>query len=197
MELASQTTGIPVHIDWQPFYLNHNTPEEGEGMYEHLAAKYGVAKARAFTQPNNPLDQAGSKVGLTFNPARRIIRTRDSHRLVEWCKEMAPAKEDALMNAIFHAYFTEAKDVSLHAELLACATTCGLDTSACKAMLECDQYASEVDAKAKSWSRQGVSGVPFFIVHPPNGAQPVAFSGAQPTGLMAEILTENVGDGRA
>jgi len=163
-------------------------------MYEHLAGKYGVAKARLFTQPNNPLDQAGSKVGLTFNPARRIIRTRDSHRLVEWCKEVAPDKEDALMNAIFKAYFTDAKDVSLHVELLACATACGLDAPACNKMLQSDRHMREVDAKANSWSRQGVSGVPFFVVHPPSGAQPVAFSGAQPPELMAEVLMEQLGE---
>jgi predicted DsbA family dithiol-disulfide isomerase len=180
-------------MDWQPFYLNHNTPEEGEDMYEHLAGKYGVDKARQFTQPNNPLDKAGAKVGLTFNPARRIIRTRDSHRLVEWCKEVAPESEDALMNVEFNAYFTEAKDLSRHAELLECASACGLDAAACKEMLESDRYTREVDAKAKSWSRQGVSGVPFFIIHPTSGAQPVAFSGAQPPELMAEILTEQMG----
>lgn len=181
-------------MDWQPFYLNHNTPEEGEDMYEHLAAKYGADKARLFTQPNNPLDQAGSKVGLTFNPTRRIIRTQDSHRVVEWCKEVAPDKEDALMNALFNAYFTEARDVSRHDELLTCATSCGLDAAACKQMLKSDRYKREVDAKAKSWSRQGVSGVPFFVVHPPNGGKSVAFSGAQPPELMAEVLTEHAGD---
>ena len=37
-------------------------------MYEHLAKKYGVAKAVQFTAPNNPLTAAGSKVGITFNP---------------------------------------------------------------------------------------------------------------------------------
>jgi len=70
MELASQTTGIPVHIDWQPFYLNHNTPEEGEGMYEHLAAKYGVAKARALrSQIIHSIKQAQRWASPSTQPA--------------------------------------------------------------------------------------------------------------------------------
>ena len=98
------------------------------------------------------------------------------------------------MNVIFNSYFTEAKDVSKIDELVECATTCGLDGAACKEMLESERYTREVDAKAKSWSRQGVSGVPFFVVHPPSGAQPVAFSGAQPPEMMAEVLTEQMAD---
>ena len=39
-----------------------------------------------------------------------------------------------------------------------------------------------------------MSGVPFFVVHPPSGAQPVAFSGAQPPEMMAEVLTEQMAD---
>ena len=161
-------------------------------MYEHLAGKYGVAKARQFTVPGNPLDQAGAKVGLTFNPARRIIRTRDSHRLVEWCKDTAPEKEDSLMDDIFKAYFTDAKDLSKREELVDCAKRSGLDASDASAMLSSTRYVKEVDAKAQSWSQQGVSGVPFFIIHPPGGGTPTAFSGAQPPEVIAEVLAEQV-----
>ena len=89
-------------------------------MYTHLAHKYGEAKARQFTSPGNPLDLAAEKVGITFNKARRIIRTAQSHRLVEWCKEKHRDKEDALMEALFKAYFEDAKDLSKDAELVAC-----------------------------------------------------------------------------
>ena len=178
-------------MDWQPFFLNHNTPEEGEDMYEHLAHKYGPQKAALFTKPNNPLDVAGSKVGITFNPARRIIRTADSHRLVEWCKETAPHKEDALMDTIFKAYFSDAKDLAKHAELVACATAIGLDGTECASMLSSSRYVAEVNTKAKGWSSQGVNGVPFFVVHSNDPSrQPVAFSGAQPSELIAEVLTD-------
>jgi predicted DsbA family dithiol-disulfide isomerase len=178
-------------VEWQPFFLNHNTPAEGEDMYEHLASKYGPEKARIFTAPDNPLTQAGSKVGITFNPDRRIIRTEASHRLVEWVKEVAPDKEDALMNALFVSYFEQAKDLSKSDELLACAGSCGLDISAAATMLDSSRYRSEVITKAMSWSRQGVRGVPFFVIHPASGnGKPVGFSGAQPSELIKEILQE-------
>ena len=78
-------------------------------MYEHLASKYGRQKADTFTAPDNPLTRAGSKVGITFNPSRRIIRTEASHRLVEFVKQVAPDKENSLMEAMFKAYFVRTR----------------------------------------------------------------------------------------
>jgi len=49
----------------------------------------------------------------------------------------------------------------------------------------------EVKTKARSWSRRGVSGVPFFVIYPASGSgDPVTFSGAQPSAVIAEVLTE-------
>ena len=183
--------GVNILTSWEPFFLNQNTPEEGEDIYEHLAHKYGAARAAQFTKPGNPLDQAGGKVGITFNTARRIIRTEASHRLVEWCKATCPNKEDALMDSLFKAYFCDAKDLSKYPELLKCAVEAGLDAEAAKAMLDSPQYRSEVVQKAMGWSRQGVSGVPFFVIHTASGnGQPVAFSGAPPPEVIAEVLRE-------
>jgi len=182
---------VSLNVDWEPFYLNRNTPPEGEDLLEHLKAKYGPAAVARFDAPDNPLDRAASQIGITFNKQRRIIRTGDSHRLVEWCKARAPQKLDPLMEELFKAYFTDAKDLSQRAELVACADACGLDSQAAGELLDSDAYQREVDAKATSWSRQGVSGVPFFVIHPASGSgQPVSFSGAQPSDVIAEVLTE-------
>jgi len=110
---------VSLNVDWEPFYLNRNTPPEGEDLLEHLKAKYGPAAVARFDAPDNPLDRAASQIGITFNKQRRIIRTGDSHRLVEWCKARAPQKLDPLMEELFKAYFTDAKDLSQRAELVA------------------------------------------------------------------------------
>jgi len=180
-----------VHVDWQPFFLNKDTPAEGADLMEYLKAKYGAAAVARFDAPDNPLDRAGSKVGISFNKQRRIIRTADSHRLVEWCKATSPDKEDALMESMFRAYFEAGKDLSQPSELVSCAAACGLDSSAAEELLRSSEYEREVTAKASSWSSQGVTGVPFFVIHPASGnGRPTAFSGAQPTELIAEVLEE-------
>ena len=127
----------------------------------------------------------------------RLQNRAQSHRLVEWCKKVDPAKEDALMEALFKAYFEEASDLSKDAELIRCAETIGLDPTAAAQMLKSNDFRSEVVTKAMSWTQRRVTGVPFFIIHPPEGAngsgsKPVAFSGAQPAALIAEVLQEQV-----
>ena len=157
----------------------------------HLTAKYGPAAVARFSSPDNPLDRAASKVGITFNKQRRVIRTADSHRLVEWTKATHPEREDALMETMFKAYFEDAKDLSKRSELVACAEASGLPAADAEALLASDEYVQQVNTKARGWSRQGVSGVPFFVIYPASGdGQPVGFSGAQPSEMIAEVLKE-------
>ena len=90
---------------------------------EHLKAKYGPAAVARFDAADNPLDRAAGKVGISFNKQRRIIRTGDSHRLVEWCKATQPQTVDPLMETLFKAYFEDARDLSRREELVACAAS--------------------------------------------------------------------------
>jgi predicted DsbA family dithiol-disulfide isomerase len=84
------------------------------------------------------------------------------------------------MEAMFHAYFEEAKDLSKDAELVACAGLVGLDEASVRDMLASGEYRThvlEADRAAKKAYR--VSGVPFFIVESNTGGTAVSFSGAQ------------------
>ena len=45
---------------------------------------------------------------------------------MEWCKETSSDKEEALMEALFKAYFEDGKDLSKSSLLLECASACGL-----------------------------------------------------------------------
>lgn len=161
---------------------------------EHLLHKYGPAAVERYGRPGNPLDVAGLKVGIHFNPARRVIRTLDAHRVCEWAKSSAPDVADTLMERMFHAYFEGGKDLSKHAELLAVVAECpGLDRSACAALLAGAELSAETSFKGRSWSQRGVSGVPYFIVARKNaapGERPTAFSGAQPPEVIAELLEQ-------
>mmetsp|Transcript_18471 Transcript_18471/g.37185 ORF Transcript_18471/g.37185 Transcript_18471/m.37185 type:complete len:178 (-) Transcript_18471:234-767(-) len=171
--------------------LSPNTPDEGEDLMEHLAAKYGRAAVEKFGKPGNPLDLAGKKVGIEFDQKRRFVNTINGHRLMEFCNRNFPEKSNDLMEKLFHAYFEEAKDISKISELLSIASLAGLDTVAVEAVLQSNQLREEVlryDHQAKTQLR--VSGVPYFIIESNNGQRPTAFSGAQPPDVIAEVLME-------
>ena len=177
---------------WEPFFLNHNTPPEGEDLMAHLMNKYGPAAVERYGKSGNPLDVAGLKVGIHFNPERRIIPTLDAHRVCEWVKRSNPEEADSFMERMFHAYFEAGKDLSKHDNLLAVVDECPkIDRAACATFLAGDELANETSVKGRSWSQRGVSGVPFFVVarkDAPPGEQPTAFSGAQPPEVIAELL---------
>jgi predicted DsbA family dithiol-disulfide isomerase len=162
---------------------------------EHLSAKYGAAAVARFGQPGNPLDKAGEAVGIKFNPARRVIRTLEAHRLYEWSKHVEGASEklsDQFMEVMFKAYFEDAKDLSQKSELLACvAATPGLSVDDATTFLATNNLSDDTYTNAISWSSKGVNGVPFFIVDKVgSNKKPISFSGAHPPETFLEVLEE-------
>ena len=120
---------MPVKVHWDPYFLDSTTPKEGRDLQEYLSSKYGAAAVARFSGPDNPLDNAGRRVGIEFNKSRRIVNTVDSHRIMEWCNDKHPEKADGLMDKLFKAYFVEAKDVSDHSVLSDICVTEGLDAA--------------------------------------------------------------------
>lgn len=197
LEQAIKDSGVDCKVQWLPFFLDPNTPPEGEDLFEHLAAKYGRGMAEKFRAPGNPLDTAGRKVGINFDKSRRFINTVSAHRLMEHANTSAPEKADSLMEAMFHAYFEQAKDLSTPEELMAVARSVGLEHAGVEQVLAAGstELKDEVMASVRdSQRRLRVSGVPFFIIEPVDGSRPIAFSGAQPADIIAEQLLEASGD---
>ena len=80
--------------------------------------------------------------------------------------------------------------------LVEAANAAGLSADDARKMLEDDQaYLAEVQAELSMAQQLQVSGVPFFVFHPPTGVQgrPLGVSGAQPTETIVDILSSDLG----
>ena len=172
-------------VTYEPFFLNRNTPPEGEDLMEHLKKKYGEAAIARYERPNNPLDVAGAAVGVTFHKSRRVIQTSKGHRLVELLKRKG-RNTDEFMDVMFRRYFEEAKDLSKTAELLEAIEEVGFDKNEAETFLNGTDEEDAVFKKDEEYKMKGVSGVPFFFL----GAY--KFSGAQPVEVFEEVLGELV-----
>jgi predicted DsbA family dithiol-disulfide isomerase len=149
-----------------------------------------------FSKPGNPLDAAGAKVGIRFNPSRKVIPTVRIHQLVEYCNKTSPEKSDALMEDLFKKYFEEAVDVSNPDFLVQVATEHGLNPGEAREAINSDAYRSEVMDKVNyARKKLRVTGVPFVMIEDAKSGQPIAFSGAQPPNAIAEMLQEVVEGG--
>ena len=177
LEKASVSTTTKVTVQWEPFFLNQNTPEGGEDLREHIAAKYGPAMAARFSGPDNPLAQAGKKVGIEFNNNRKIIPTVRCHVVVDHVNKMyGPEKGNDLMKVLFRQYFEKGLNVNDKPVLLDCIAEVFGDVArdSFSPLLDDPALADEIRAKDRNVkTRMRVNGVPYFVI----GKN--AFSGAQ------------------
>ena len=180
--LANTQADISAEIHFQPFELNPQMGAEGQEITEHITQKYGISVAQADANREN-IRMRGAELGFRFAKAtdagggrNRIYNTFDAHRLLHWAETVSLAKQKALKEALFSAYFTDGQSPGSHAVLLRVVGEVGLDLAQAKAVLNSDQYAAEVRAQEQFYTGQGIRSVPAVIIndrHLISGGQPV------------------------
>ncbi|WP_353182009.1 DsbA family oxidoreductase [Parapedobacter lycopersici] len=181
-----------VELEWKSFQLDptlaKNTPY-GD-TYQYLSDRKGISLAQAEEMTAN-VARAGAEAGLQFHFDRAIVtNTFDAHRLLHFAK--ARQLGNALKEKLFHAHFTDGKDVADTATLVALAGETGLDTGDAQQVLQSNQYADEVAADIREARQIGIQGVPFFIFN-----RKYAISGAQPTAVFLQTLEKSFAEWRA
>lgn len=195
---GAAAAGVDVKIEWMPFFLNENTPAEGYDFSTYIDMKYGKGASASMAPRMEQMRRSGERVGIKFNPNRRVIRTMDAHRIMEHTNaKYGAAKGDELMEELFKAYFEEAIDVSKHENLLGVvAKVPGINLEEVKSILSApttDPPSDELTKAVKSKDAQAkrefrVNGVPFFVIGSSGDLKSV--SGAQPSHVFAELLSE-------
>ena len=172
-------------VTWHPFQLNPAMPMEGMPRAEYRRRKFGSADYAA------TLDQrvtgVAAEVGLAFDLAGqpRTPNTLRAHRLIRWAG--AQGKQDALVEALFSAYFSAGLDVGDVAVLTRLASSVGLDAQQVAQFLASSDGTDDVLAEESAIRQQGAEGVPLFII---NGQD--RLSGAQPVAVLIAALTQAV-----
>lgn len=177
--LASE--GLHFSVHWNPFQLNPDMPKEGRDRAAYRAWKFGSAeRARA---GDERVGQAAASVGLAFRQdlMLRTPNTIDAHRLI-WFAGQA-GLQDATMESVFRAYFTQGRDIGDPAVLADCAAEAGLDRDEVARFLAGDVADREMRAADQAAREAGVNGVPSFFL---DGYG--LFSGAIPAETMADAL---------
>jgi predicted DsbA family dithiol-disulfide isomerase len=181
--------GLHFSVHWNPFQLNPDMPKEGRDRVAYRAQKFGSAeRARELDER---VAGAAAGVGLSFRQdlMLRTPNTLDAHRLIWFAGrgEPAPAKagdrQDAVMETVFAAYFTQGRDIGDRDVLAECAALGGMDRAAVADFLAGEVAAQEMLAADRAAREAGVNGVPSFFL---DGYS--LYSGAMPAETMAEAL---------
>lgn len=170
-----------VQVQWHPFQLNPNMPKEGISRKEYRIRKFGSWERSL--ELDSKVITVGESEGIqfAFDKIERTPNTVDAHRLI-WLADQHGC-QDAVVEALFRAYFTEGQDIGNRQTLIEVVTEADLDRQAAETILDSDE-GMNVIANAREMSQQhGVDGVPFFIIN-----QKWTLAGAQQPDMFVEAF---------
>lgn len=185
LEKAIAAYGGPVKVRWHPFQLNPTMPKDGISRREYRTNKFGS------WERSQELDARVIAVGkdegidFAFDQIERTPNTLDAHRLI-WLADKEGV-QDAVMEALFRAYFTAGRDLSNRQTLIDVVVEAGLGRGKTEAVLNSDEGMEAINEADELSRRHRVDGVPFFIV-----TRQITLSGAQQPEAFLEAFRQAV-----
>jgi predicted DsbA family dithiol-disulfide isomerase len=168
-----------VKIEWVHFPLHPDTPAEGRSLADLFAGRNMDRKAM-HAQMKARMDAEG----LPYGERTMTYNSRLAQELGKWA-DTQPGGE-AIHDALFRAYFVEARDISQPAVLLDIVARVGLSVEDARKVLEKRTFQAAVDADWELSRRYGVTGVPTFV------AGRYGVVGAQPYEALEELVRKAV-----
>jgi predicted DsbA family dithiol-disulfide isomerase len=174
-----------VRVRWLPFQLNPQMPKEGINRREYRTAKFGSWERSL--ELDAKLVAVGETEGVhfAFERIERTPNTLHAHRLI-WLADKEGV-QNAVVEALFRAYFTKGRDISNQQSLIDVVAEAGLDRHQAEAVLDSDEGMGAIKEAEALARRLRVDGVPFFIV---NGK--ITMSGAQPPDAFLDTFRQAV-----
>ena len=175
-----------VRVRWLPFQLNPTMPKEGIGRKEYRIRKFGSWERSL--ELDAKVAAAGETEGIrfAFDRIERTPNTLIAHGVIGLADQQGC--QDAVVEALFRAYFTEGRDIGDRQTLIDLIAETGLMRTLAEGMLNTDE---RIDAfkEAEALSRRHrVDGVPFFIVN-----DAITVAGAQQPDAFLDAFREAMG----
>ena len=175
-----------IAVHWLPFQLNPMMPKDGISRREYRTTKFGSWERSLELDAKMVAVGEAEGIPFAFDRMERTPNTVDAHRLI-WLAGQHGC-QDAIVEALFRAYFTTGRDISHRPTLLDVVVDAGLERQLAEATLNSDAGMDAIKA-AEGLSRQHrVDGVPFFVI---NNA--ITLSGAQPPDALLDAFRQAAG----
>jgi predicted DsbA family dithiol-disulfide isomerase len=165
-----------VKVEWVHFPLHPDTPAEGRALVDLFAGRSADQRRAMHAQMKARMDAEG----LPYGERTMTYNSRLAQELGKWA-DTQPGGE-AIHDALFRAYFVEARDISQAAVLLEIAQGVGLSVDAARDVLAKRTFKDAVDADWKLSREYGITGVPTFVA----GGYGVV--GAQPYEALEQLV---------
>ena len=173
----------PFNIQWHPFQLNPEMPLEGVNRKKYLETKFGSRDlaVKAYTPVLEHAALAG--LNLKLEDIEKTPNTLSSHRLIFWAWQ--EGVQNAVVSALFKAYFTEGRDIGKNAVLIDISHNAGISRDLVSRLLAGQNDLEQVIELDKAARKMGVNSAPTFIL---NGKHVI--TGAQNVEFWSNLITE-------
>ena len=175
MRIEKLRTEHAVKVEWVHFPLHPDTPQEGRALAAMFGGRDEDRRAR-----HEQMKARMAAEGLPYGERTMTYNSRLAQELGKWA-DTQPGCE-AIHDALFRAYFVEARDISQPAVLLEIVEKLGLAVDGAREVLEKRTFREAIDRDWELSRRIGVTGVPTFVA----GRSGVV--GAQPYEVLEQLV---------
>jgi predicted DsbA family dithiol-disulfide isomerase len=176
-----------IEVVWRPFELNPGMPAEGIDRRAYRVAKFGSWEQSLALEARVAAVGAAAGIPFAFDRIARTPNTFGAHRLIGFSQQRG--RQDALVEALFQAYFIDGRNVGDRRVLAEVAAEAGLRRTEVESFLDSNQGTDDVRRELERGRRLGIDGVPYFLI---NGK--VAVAGAQEPELLRDAIVETASD---
>lgn len=182
--LAQVPFGDEVEVVHRSFQLDPSAPVDRTVETSRMLAERYRLGPEQVEQMQREMEQRAAADGLEYHlDGQHTGNTVPAHRVLHLAK--ARGRQDAVLEAIFRAHFTEQRSVFEAASLQRIAVSAGLDGAEVAAVLAGGDYADDVRADLEQARAYGITGVPFFVLD-----RRLGVSGAQPVEVLVSALEQ-------
>jgi predicted DsbA family dithiol-disulfide isomerase len=162
-------------VSWLPFQLNPDMPKEGMPRAEYRKAKFGSLERSRQLDARVVAEGRSEGIEFAFERIERTPNTSAAHRLIALAQD-----QSCVVDALFRAYFEEARDIGDPKVLAEIAAQCGVQGW--------PEQARDVSALEGEVRDMGITAVPTFIFDRKSGV-----AGAYPAETLAAALKQASG----
>jgi len=175
---------VEVQLLFRPYELDPTIPPEGVDYKAYMSSRVSSpdGKERMATMRRALIDYGNAEnIPYRFDAMTHRPNSFDAHRLVRWAQ--GQGKGGAAKEALFHAYFSEARNIGDHGVLVDIAREIDLDPDIVADLVKSGADTDAVRAEAETFREMGISGVPTYIAD-----RRVAAQGAESAEKLAKFI---------
>ena len=156
-----------IEVEWIPFPLHPETPEEGRDLTD-LFSGSGIDVDTMMDK----VREVARSVGVPMGNRKRTYNSRLAQELGKWADESGKGRE--FRDGIYRSYFSDGNNIARAEELISVAGNIGLNAEEAARILEKRSYKGAVDEDWRRARRLGINAVPTHL-----------FSGRRVSGFLS------------